>query len=307
MAKNVSMRAPLAALKRGLAKKLMSSIGVRVRRSHTMKAVSSTAATAKAPSTSGSVQPWAPSMIAHTRATRPTMDSTAPRKSTRGAAGSRDVGTKSCPPTRATTTTGTLTRKTEPHQKCSRSQPPVTGPMATAMPAVADQMAMAWARSRRSVNTLVMIESVAGMISAAPMPMIARVAMRWLALVAKAEAIDAEPMIVRPMARAPRRPNRSPSEPIVSSRPANTRMYESTTHWSWLVDASRSRCNVGRATFTIVLSITISSRLRHITASTIQRRGSRVAAGAPVGTVAESVGMAGAPRRDIRYETAASR
>ncbi len=153
--------------------------------------------------------------------------------------------------------------------------------MATATPAVADQMAMAWARSRRSVKTLVMIDSVAGMISAAPMPMIARVAMRWLASVANAEAIDAVPMIVRPMARAPRRPNRSPSEPIVSSRPAKTRMYESTTHWSWLVEASSSRCSVGRATFTIVLSITISSRLRHMTASTIQRRGSRVGGRVP--------------------------
>ena len=224
MAKNVSIRAPLAALNRGLRKKLMSSIGVDVWRSHTTNAASSTAAAAKAPSTCGSVQPWAPSMIAHTRATRPTIDSTAPSRSTGGAAGSREVGTNSWPSTRATTTTGTLTRKTEPHQKCSSSQPPVTGPMATAMPAVADQMAMAWARSFRSVKTLVRIDSVAGMISAAPMPMIARVAMRWLASVANAEAIDAEPMIVRPMARAPRRPNRSPSEPIVSSRPANTRM-----------------------------------------------------------------------------------
>ena len=50
--------------------------------------------------------------------------------------------------------------------------------MATATPAVADQRAMACARSRRSVNTLVMIDRVAGMISAAPTPMIARVAMR---------------------------------------------------------------------------------------------------------------------------------
>ena len=96
--------------------------------------------------------------------------------------------------------------------------------MATATPAVAAQMAMAWARSFRSVNTLVMIDSVAGMISAPPTPMRARVAMSWSALVENDDRIDAMPMIDRPMASAPRRPKRSPREPIVSSRPANTRM-----------------------------------------------------------------------------------
>jgi hypothetical protein len=125
---------------------------------------------------------------------------------------------------RATITTGTLTRKTEPHQKCSSSQPPVTGPIATATPAIAAQMAMAWARSFRSVNTLVMIDRVAGMISAPPMPIRARVAINWSALLACDDRTEAVPMMARPMARAPRRPKRSPSEPIVSSRPANTRM-----------------------------------------------------------------------------------
>ena len=96
--------------------------------------------------------------------------------------------------------------------------------MAMAAPAVADQMAMAWARSFRSVKTLVMIESVAGMISALPMPMIARVAMSWSALSANDDSTEAPPMTMRPIDRAPRRPNRSPSAPIVRRRPAKTRM-----------------------------------------------------------------------------------
>ncbi len=96
--------------------------------------------------------------------------------------------------------------------------------MATATPAMAAQMAMAWARSFRSVNTLVMIDRVAGITSAPPMPMTARAAMRWLALVENDDRSDAMPMIDRPMASAPRRPKRSPREPIVSSSPANTRM-----------------------------------------------------------------------------------
>ena len=58
-------------------------------------------------------------MIAHTSVTRPVIDSTAPGTSTGGAEGSREVGTKSWPSTSATITTGTFTRKTEPHQKCS--------------------------------------------------------------------------------------------------------------------------------------------------------------------------------------------
>jgi hypothetical protein len=49
--------------------------------------------------------------------------------------------------------------------------------MATAAPAVAAQMAMARARSRGTVKTLVMIDRVEGMIIAAPIPMTARVPM----------------------------------------------------------------------------------------------------------------------------------
>ena len=71
----------------------MSSIGVRVCRSHRTNAPSSTNEAAKAPSTMGSVQPCGPSMIAHTSVTRPVIDSTAPGTSTGGAEGSREVGT----------------------------------------------------------------------------------------------------------------------------------------------------------------------------------------------------------------------
>ena len=69
---------------------------------------------------------------------------------------------------------GTLMKNTDPHQKFSSSQPPVIGPAATAMPLTALQMPIALARSPGSVNTLVRIASVAGKISAAPMPISAR-------------------------------------------------------------------------------------------------------------------------------------
>ena len=65
-------------------------------------------------------------------------------------------------------------KNTEPHQKCSSSQPPVIGPAATATPLTALQMPIALARSPGSRNMLVMIASVAGKISAAPTPISAR-------------------------------------------------------------------------------------------------------------------------------------
>jgi hypothetical protein len=209
------------------------------------------------------------------------MLSSAPGMSMGGALGSREVGTNSWPSSRAMAITGTLTRKTEPHQKCSSSQPPVTGPMAMAMPAVADQMAMAWARSFGTVKTLVMIERVAGMTRAAPTPIRARVAISWPALPANALAVEAPAMMRRPRARAPRLPKRSPRAPMVSSRPANTRMYASTIHCSWLAEASSSLRSVGIATFTIVLSTTISSSDKHIVTNTSHCRGCRSTASCP--------------------------
>ena len=68
-----------------------------------------------------------------------------------------------------------------------------------------------------------------------------------------------------------RRPKRSPSAPARSSRPANTRVYASTTHWSSATSASRSRTRVGSATLTMVLSMTIASRLAHRTPSAAHR------------------------------------
>ena len=112
-----------------------------------------------------------------TNAPSPTIDSPAPTRSSFGRCGLRDVGTRKWPATIAAMTIGTLTMNTEPHQKCSSRKPPVTGPSATAMPATPDHSPMASARSRVSVKTLVRIDSVAGMISAAPMPMTARAPM----------------------------------------------------------------------------------------------------------------------------------
>ncbi len=62
---------------------------------------------------------------------------------------------------------GTLTKKTEPHQKCSSSQPPAIGPRMIPMPDTPAQMPMARPRSLGG-KMFVMIDSVAGMINAPP-------------------------------------------------------------------------------------------------------------------------------------------
>src|SRR5262245_37493275 len=122
------------------------------------------------------------------------------------------------------------------------------------------------ARPRSSAgNTFVRIDRVDGMISAPPIPITARVKISIVAEPANAEATDPVPKISNPTARAYRRPNRSDRLPAVRSRPANTSVYESTIHWSWLVDAWRSRTRVGSATFRIVLSSPITSSDRQRT------------------------------------------
>jgi hypothetical protein len=121
----------------------------------------------------------------------------------------------------ATATTGTLTRNTEPHQKCSRSHPPITGPRMMPNPATPAHTPMARPRSRAG-NTLVMMERVEGMIRAPPIPMAAREAISTLAEPAKAEATEPATNTSRPMFRASFRPNRSPRAPMVRRSPANT-------------------------------------------------------------------------------------
>ncbi len=100
----------------------------------------------------------------------------------------------------------------------------MTGPRAPLAPATAAHTPMARARSRGSWKMLVSSESVAGMIRAAPMPIEARVKISCPGLSAMAEKIDPRPKITRPTMRAPLRPKRSPTLPMVSRSPANTRV-----------------------------------------------------------------------------------
>ena len=162
-------------------------------------------------------------MTAHTSDVTPAIEASVPTGSKRLIVVSREVGTIRAMATRATAMTGTLIIRTEPHQKCSSSQPPVTGPRATAAPAVAAHTAIAAARSRGAVKTLTRMASVAGNISAAPTPIAARQPISSPGLSDHAARAENTANRTSPICIMPLRPNRSPMLPAAISRPAKTR------------------------------------------------------------------------------------
>ena len=221
-AKNTNVIERLAALKRRLRNTLRSSIGCVVRRSQATKAARIAAPRPNAPRIVPSVQPRSgASMSPHTNAVSPAIESAAPRMSSRGCDGSRDSGTRSAAPARAIATTGRFTRNMLFQLKCSSSQPPVTGPTAMPSPETAAQAAMAFGRSCAG-KMFVRMDSVVGMIPAAPRPIRAREAIRAFALSESAARVDPAPKTSRPITSARRRPKRSPRLPAVSSSPAKT-------------------------------------------------------------------------------------
>ena len=221
-AKNTSVIEMLAALKRRLRKTRTSSIGCGVCRSQAMKAAMIAAPSANAVRMIELVQPRSGASIsAHTIADRPAIERTMPGKSRRGDSGSRESGISIAPAIRQPATTGRLTRKTMPQSKCSISQPPVIGPIAMPIPDTAAQIAIAFGRSSLG-KMLVRIDSVVGMIAAAPTPIRAREAISSVELPEIDANSDPSPKIPRPTKSARLRPKRSPRVPAASRRPANT-------------------------------------------------------------------------------------
>src|SRR3954451_16919160 len=119
---------------------------------------------------------------------------------------------------------------------------------------------------------MAMIESVAGIINAAPTPLSARTAITWSDATATSAPRLASPKIEMPAWSARLRPKRSPSTPNTSNKPAKTSKYESTIHCSFEGEAPNSCCSVGRATLRIVLSSPMITRLSDSTPSVFQRR-----------------------------------
>jgi hypothetical protein len=104
------------------------------------------------------------------------------------------------------------------------SSPPTTGPAARAMADTPDHSPMAWTRSRGSGKAAVSRASEPGSSAAAPTACRARAVTRAGRLGASPHRAEAAVNTTRPVRNTRRRPNRSPSDPAVSSRLAKTRM-----------------------------------------------------------------------------------
>ena len=89
---------------------------------------------------------------------------------------------------------------------------------------------------------------------APPIPWPPRARIRNRALGDTAHSSDVKENSDSPIAKSSRRPNRSASEPAVSSTEASVSAYASITHWMSEKLACRSLAIFGSATFTIVMS-----------------------------------------------------
>ncbi len=249
------------------------SIGREATCSQYTKPPSTASPPAPTPSTGAEVHPRpGASMTAHSVMVSPAMDRPEPTRSGGRATGSLESGSSGTDSSSASTTIGTLTRNTEPHQKCASSRPPTIGPSARPTPEVAAQMPKARCRSRLSGNMFPMMDSVDGLISAAPMPIEARAAISAPIEPARAAQVDPARKNTSPARNVRLRPNRSASEPATSSRPAKTSTYASVTHCNWLVVACNCRTSAGRTTLRMVLSSVTTSNARHSTPRFTQRR-----------------------------------
>ncbi len=119
-----------------------------------------------------------------------------------------------------TSITGTLMRNAAPHQKCSSSAPPTSGPTAAPAAPTVPQRPSAIARSRSSSNVRRMMPSTHGMIIEPPSASSTRAAISSAGLGANAASRDARPKTARPASSSRRWPVRSASVPMGTSRPA---------------------------------------------------------------------------------------
>ena len=101
--------------------------------------------------------------------------------------------------------------------QCSVMSPPTRGPIASAIAETPAQIPIAMPRCRGG-KVAVMIDRVAGFMSAEPAPCTTRAPISQPALVARPQKSEATVKMTRPTMKIRRRPNRSASLPPVSMR-----------------------------------------------------------------------------------------
>ena len=112
-----------------------------------MKATPAATAIAARPSTSDPLFGTGAKLIARMSPPTISADRIPPRLSTGSVSSLTWAGTRATAITNATAASGSVTRNTEPHQKCSRSAPAINGPSEAIAPPVADHSAMARVRA----------------------------------------------------------------------------------------------------------------------------------------------------------------
>ena len=180
---------------------------------------------ARAATTTGADQPeTGPSIAPYVSPMRPNVTSTPPVTSIGPvASGSRDSGTCRTVAKITYTASGTLMTKMSRQDTAATSQPPRNGPIAVPTPLNPAQEPIALLRSS-SRKVAEMIARLPGVSSAAPMPCNARAPMSVPAFGATLQSADATANQAIPMTNTRLRPNMSPSDPAMSSKPASVRV-----------------------------------------------------------------------------------
>jgi hypothetical protein len=144
-------------------------------------------------------------MMPNTIPPTPRIDNTVPPESRLTGSVEQVLGTASTIATNATTASSADTTNTEPHQNVSSNRPDPSRPSVPPVMANPDQMPTARARCSAGY-TLVIVDNVPGMMSAAPTPVTARKASSWFPLSVSADISEPKPNRAVPARRAPRRP-----------------------------------------------------------------------------------------------------
>ncbi len=199
-----------------------STTGAAARFSIATNAADAATLSASSPMIAGEPQPHAlPSTSANTSAVSATVMAAMPGMSSlRPTVSSRDSCAANSVTATAPTATGRLRKKIARQETSSVSQPPSSGPAASAIAETPAQVPIALPRSSGG-NALEMIERVPGIMNAAPMPWIARDATSQPSDGAKPIVAEASEKTTTPNRNILRRPKMSPSRPPVTSRTAN--------------------------------------------------------------------------------------
>ncbi len=129
----------------------------------------------------------------------------APTRSSFGASVSADSGMTRRVATIATTASATFSPNTARQDQNSSRRPDASSPRIALAPATPAQAPTAFSRCSRG-KVLVMVDSVAGMTSAAPIPSTPRMAISQFGSVTVIAATDPAPKMPRPASSARRRP-----------------------------------------------------------------------------------------------------